>query len=76
MTLCLFGTKEEDIINLNYTKQLLIFSYRTKVFVPGFKTENAINIYFSKAKAYLQIVCMESLADLTYKLFDVKIKST
>ena len=54
-------------MNLNYIKQLLIFKYCTKVFVSGFLIEKVINIDFSKAKADLQRICMESL-DLTYNL--------
>ena len=30
------NSSHEDVINLNYTKQLLIFSYCTKVFLPSF----------------------------------------
>ena len=37
-------------MNPNYTKQLLIFRYCTKVFVPGFKFETAINIEIIKVK--------------------------
>ena len=45
------------------------------MFVSGFYFENAINTDFSKAKANLQPICMESL-DLTFKVVDLQIKST
>ena len=59
-------------MDLNCTKQLLIFRYYTKVIVSVIVFEIAINIDFSKFVGDLQRICMESL-DLPYKLVELKI---